>query len=190
MEAIINRFLSIGYGYGDGSGDGDGYGSGSGYGSGDGVSKYNGQNVYLVDGVSTIINSVRGNYAKGFILSGDLTLKPCYVAKVGDYFAHGETLKGALRDAQQKYNSNLSEEERIDMFVNEFKQGEKYPAKKFFDWHNILTGSCELGRKEFCRERDIDLNTDSFTIAEFIDLTKSSYGSEMIKQVEKRYSNN
>ena len=54
----------------------------------------------------------------------------------------------------------------------------------FFEWHNILTGSCEYGRKSFIESNGIDIENDSFTIQEFINLTKNSYGSEIIKKLE------
>ena len=183
-----------GYGDGDGSGygdgDGSGYGSGYGYGYGDGSGDGSGlktiknQKIYMVDDTETIITSIKGNIAKGFIVKKDLTLKPCYIAKSGNHFAHGETIKQAVADAQSKALQDLSVEERIDMFKQEFTdQNKKYSASKFFEWHNILTGSCEYGRKSFIENNGIDIEKDSFTIQEFIDLTKNSYGSEIIKQL-------
>ena len=70
-----------GDGYGDGSGDGSGYGDGYGYGygSGYGIKRINGEDVYIIGGVQTIIKSLRGNVAKGFILNSDCSLEPCYV---------------------------------------------------------------------------------------------------------------
>ena len=113
----------VGYGssFGDGSGSGAGYGSnfgdgdGSGYGYGDGIVEYNHQKVYKIDGVSTIIDSVHGNYANGKILRDDLTVRECFIAKCGNFFAHGETIKQALSDASEKYNENkpLSETDRM-----------------------------------------------------------------------------
>ncbi|MBQ1295079.1 MAG: hypothetical protein IIY21_13640, partial [Clostridiales bacterium] len=84
-----------GYGDGDGSGSGDGYGDGYGY----NIEYFNSQRVYKIDDINTLIDSVHGNYAKGRILCDDLTTKDCYVAKCGNYFAHGETLKQAMSDA-------------------------------------------------------------------------------------------
>ena len=63
MEDRIKQFLNIG------SGDGDGYGDGDG--SGDGVKSINGNPIYVVDNIPTIITNVKGNIAKGlsFILT-------------------------------------------------------------------------------------------------------------------------
>ena len=175
-----------GYGYGDGYGDGYGSGSGSGYGYG--VKTYNGQKVYIIDGLETIIESIKANYSKGFILNKDLTLKPCYIAKTGDCFAHGGTLKDAVRDATKKYTHTLPVEERIKSFTQQFKKGTKYRAEEFFNWHNTLTGSCEFGRKQFCFDNVINVSTDKLTVEEFIKLTKNSYGKDIILQLEKEYN--
>ena len=183
-----------GSGYGDGSGSGSGsgsgYGDGSGYGSGDGsgygIKSINGQLIYVIDSTPTIIESAVSNYAKGFVLLYDLTLKPCYIAKVGDYFAHGATLKQAFEDATSKYSKNTPLEDRINLFLEHFKIDKTYLAIEFFKWHNTLTGSCEFGRRNFCQERGIDIDKDYLTITDFIRLTENSYGSEVIKLLKEK----
>ncbi len=174
-----------GYGYGDGSGYGFGDGFGDGY--GDGLLQYNNHKIYYIDSMPTIIKSIIANYAKGYILQKDLTLKECYIAKVGNYFAHGETLKKALDDATEKYNNNLSIEERISLFISHFEKDKVYKAKEFFEWHNTLTGSCEFGRKDFCKSHNIDIEEDWITPDDFIRLTINSYGSDIIKQLKQQY---
>ena len=170
-----------GYGYGAGSGDGAGYG----YGTGTGLNKINGMIVYLVDGIQTIITTIKNNnIAKGFILNDDLTLNKCFVVKRNNLFAHGETLHDANQALNDKLFDNTSEEERIEEFLNEFEIDKKYPVMKFFEWHNRLTGSCEMGRKTFAKNRNIDLEHDELTVCEFIELTKNDYGGEVIKTLE------
>ena len=88
-----------GSGFGDGSGDGYGSGSGSGNGFGDGINTFCGKKVYIIDDMQTIIESVRGNIAKGYILQSDLTLTPCHVVKENGKFAHGNTLREARSNA-------------------------------------------------------------------------------------------
>ena len=184
-----------GYGAGSGYGDGDGSGAGSGYGDGDGagdgygdgagLNKINGMIVYLVDGIQTIITTIKNNnIAKGFILNDDLTLNKCFVVKRNNLFAHGETLHDANQALNDKLFDNMSEEERIEEFLNEFEIDKKYPVMKFFDWHNRLTGSCEMGRKTFAKNHNIDLEHDELTVCEFIELTKNDYGGEVIKMLE------
>ena len=185
-----------GYGYGsgdgdgsgDGSGSGDGDGSGSGYGDGDGdgIRKYTNHHVHYIDGVPTIIYSVKGQVAKGAIIKGDLTLKDCYIAKVGNFFAHGSSIEGSVSDAQAKYNENRPLKDRISDFVSNFNGTDRYPASEFYKWHTTLTGSCSLGKDNFIKEHNIDLN-DKMTVHEFINLTKNAYGSDAIKQLAKYY---
>ena len=174
-----------GSGYGYGSGSGDGYGSGDGDGSGDGVKTFCGKRVYLIDGVQTIIESVRGNVAKGYILQNDLTLTRCCVVRENDKFAHGSTLREAYEALQEKLYDDSTEKERILKFRNHFPDfSKKYPARELFIWHHVLTGSCKAGREAFCRDRGIDVDKDEFTIHEFIGLTENSYNGDIIKKLK------
>ena len=173
-----------GYGYGYGYGDGSGDGSGDGYGDGDGVKTFCGKNVYPIDGVQTIIESVRGNIAKGHILQNDFSLTPCFVVKENGRFAHGSTLRGAFEALQEKLYDDSTEEERIRKFREHFTDfSKRYPARELFVWHHVLTGSCKAGREAFCRDKGIDVDKDEFTVYEFIALTKDSYGGETIKKL-------
>lgn len=94
--------------YGYDSGYGYGYGSGSSYGydicngpSAD-LLKFNGVDIYSIDGVPTIITNIKNNFAKGAIVNKDFTLTPCYIVKGHNLFAHGETLKKALKNLQDE----------------------------------------------------------------------------------------
>ena len=192
-----------GYGYGSGSGDGsgsgsgdgDGYGSGSGDGSGsgsgygDGIKSYNGRPVYMIDGVRTLIDEVNGRFAKGNIIKGDMTLEECWIVKVGRSFAHGKDIHVAHTEALAKHQQNLPVEERIDSFVAEHPDMDvRYDASDLFRWHNVLTGSCEMGRRSFCRDHGIDIDKDSFTVEEFVKLTCYAYGKDVIRQLADRLS--
>ena len=211
MEALTaERFLSPGYGSGSGDGSGDGDGDGSGYGrgygigygdgygdgrgdgygdgrgDGYGISRLAGNTVHQIDGVSTIIKSIKGDVAKGFILQVDLTLKPCWIAKVNGHHAHGETLEQAVRDAQNKAFEDMDEDDRIEAF-REFAVGrDTFTGYELFEWHGKLTGSCEMGRKSFVDERSIELDK-SYTLAWFVNLTKRSYGGDVIARLEDQH---
>ena len=181
-----------GFGDGDGSGFGDGDGGGSGFGDGDGedngdshIKCLNGQKVYYIDSISTLIDSVHGNYAKGRILDDDLTTKDCFIAKCGNFFAHGETLKQAQSDAREKYEENAPIEERIARFNEQYPDRDvKVPASELFSWHHILTGSCLMGRKQFCEEKGLDYQNGQYTVNEFIQLTRNAYGGNVIILLE------
>ena len=182
-----------GYGSGDDSGSGSGDDSGSGYGygygddSGDGVKEVNGDTVYIVDYVPTIIKSVRDNIAQGFILQRDLTLKPCYIVKEQNMFAHGDTLHDAFTALQEKLYDNSTEEERIEAFRKKFPEYDTlYPNRDLFAYHHVLTGSCRMGRESFCKDKGIDLD-GSTTVREFVELTKDSYGGDVICKLPEVY---
>ena len=111
-----------GFGYGDGYGSGfgsgngisddygDGFGSGNGisddygdgFGDGFGIKSINNQDIYIVDGMPTIITALFVNCAKGFIVGSDFTLKPCYIAKSGDIIALGKTFREAVAAIKEK----------------------------------------------------------------------------------------
>ena len=180
-----------GYGYGAGagagygSGAGAGYGSGAGYGFGDGayIKFFCGSPVFIIDRIPTIITAVFGSYAKGYILEQCLTLTPCYIAKQESHFAHGKTLSEAVSTVAEKAFEDMPEGDRIAEFWKCHENGVKYPARDLYDWHHRLTGSCEMGRNTFAAEHGIDLNSDTFTVAEFVELCGKSYGGEIIRKL-------
>jgi len=115
-----------------------------------------------------------------------LTINYCFVVKQNNLFAHGETIKKAIEAMQEKIFEDMDEDERINLFLDSYNLKDKYPAKSFYSWHNKLTGSCEFGRKQFAQDHGIDLDIDEFTVKEFINLTKNSYGKEVILKIAKR----
>lgn len=196
-----------GYGSGDGSGDGGGYGSGygsedgSGYGRGDGrgygrghgsgdgsgIKSYNGKPVYVIDGVQTMIDQVRGNVAKGKIVNADLTTTPCWIAKQDGRFAHGATLREARESLLEKLFDDMPEAERLSAFVQAHEPGKLYPNTDYFSWHHRLTGSCEMGRRQFARDHGIDVEHGSMTPEAFIRLTVTSFGGSTIAKLREFY---
>lgn len=210
LETRIKTFLNISSGCGDGSGDGCGFGDGSGYGCGygcgcgfgsgdgcgdgcgfgDGIKEMNGDKVYVIDDVPTIIKSVRDNIAQGFILNNDLTLQPCYIVKEQNHFAHGDTLHDAFMSLQEKLYDDSTEEERIEAFREKFPDYDTpYPNRDLFAYHHVLTGSCRMGRESFCKDKGISLS-DSTTVRQFVLLTKNSYGSVTIRKLPQAYGIN
>ena len=182
----------FGFGFGYDSGDGSGYGCNLGYSYGDGhdngrgddVKSFNGDNVYMIDGIPTIIKAIHGNIAKGFILNSDFTLEETFVVKGDNQFAHGENLHEAVLSLQEKLYDDSTEEERLEAFKEHFKDFvQLYPAKELFHWHHVLTGSCKQGREAFCRSHGIDLGKDFFTIDQFVRMTKDSYGGDIVEKL-------
>ena len=186
-----------GDGYGDGSGDGsgsgygDGSGSGDGYGDGDGssygVKVVNGDKVYMIDNTPTIFKSIRENVAQGFIVQSDLQLKPCFVVKENNKFAHGNTLRDAFTSLQEKLYDDSTEEERIEAFKKKFPEYDvKYDNRDLFAYHHVLTGSCRMGRESFVSDRGLSLDGKT-SVREFVELTKNAYGGDIIKKLPSAY---
>ena len=175
LDEKIKAFLTVSYGDGFGSGDGDGDGSG--------IKSFNGAPVYRIDGVNTLIRSVHGNTARGAIVNVDLTLTPCYIVKQDNIFAHGETLREAMEALRDKLFEDMPEDERIDTFLRETDREKMYPTQYFYDWHHRLTGSCDMGRKQFALDHGVDLEHGMMTLTEFLELTKDAYGGDVIQKV-------
>ena len=137
----------------------------------------------MVDGIATTIRHIHGNTAKGTIVNNDLTETPCFIVKEGKYFAHGKTLAEANAALQDKLFDEMPAEKRIAAFWDCHKKGVKYLTKDFFEWHHKLTRSCLMGRQQFTKDHDVDLEGE-MTVEEFIALTKNACGGDIIRKLE------
>ena len=185
---------SYGEGYSSGRGHGavynedykfepaaNGYGCGNSYGCG--LKSINEHAIHIIDNMPTIITSIHNNIAKGFVVRTDLQLIPCYIVKDGNKFAHGETLRDAFDSLQEKLYDDSTEEERIEAFKKKFPEYDvKYNNKDLFIYHHVLTGSCKMGREAFMSNNGLSLDGKT-SIREFVELTKDSYGGEIIKKL-------
>ena len=199
LGAGVQKNYACGYGTAvpDGDGRGKGVGVGSSFVVNDDYIPYgedtpcgvfevkaiNGYVVHLIDDMPTIITSVRGNVAQGFIVQSDLQLKPCYVVKENNKFAHGETLHDAFSSLQEKLFDDSSEEERLDAFKKKFPEYDvKYDNRDLFKYHHILTGSCRMGRELFVSKMGLSLDGKT-SVREFVKLTKYAYGGYIIQKL-------
>ena len=177
LDADNNNYN--GYGYSDGSGIGRG--------SDFGVKDINGNIVYIIDDIPTIITSVRNNIAKGFIVKNDLQFEPCYIVKENNEFAHGDTLKDAFMSLQEKLYDDSTEEERIEAFKKQFPEYDvKYNNRDLFVYHHVLTGSCRMGREAFVSNKGLSLDGKT-SVREFVKLTQDAYGGDIIKKLPEAY---
>lgn len=179
-----------GNGYGNGCGDGNGYGDGSGDGDGIKINIFNKQKVYEIDTISCIFISIHQNVAKVLTISKKtFETKEQYVVKYNNLFAHGDSIKKAKEDVERKYLSTLDIESKLKEFVNTFELNKNYSNLDFYNWHTILTGSCDSGKNMFIQDKGISLQGE-MTIKEFINLTQDNYKSQIIKQLKKKYDKN
>ena len=172
MESVKD-FLAVDYGSGYGSGYGD-------------IKCIFGKEVHVIDGVPTLIDRVRFGYAVGHILNSDLTLTPCFVAKSGNYFAHGNTLREAQNAVTDKVLQNKTEEERIEAFWACHNTTDKYRGQDLYDWHHRLTGSCEMGRQRFIKDKGLKIDAE-YTVEEFVEICKDAYGGRTIRRLADRW---
>lgn len=172
LQEKIKAFLSVDHGYGYGYG----------------LKAFCRKPVYRIDNTPTILTSIHNNVAKGFILMSDFSLRPCFVVKGNRMFAHGETLRDAMDALTEKMFEDMPEEERIAEFIKAHPdKGKAYPNQDLFDWHNRLTGSCEMGRKTFIQDKGLSLDGES-TVTFFIELTKNAYNGSVIRNLEAAYN--
>lgn len=183
---VMGHWYRYSDGYGDGKGNG--YGDGIGNGCGSGISEINGYKVYSIDDTPTIITNVRNNLAKGYTIRGNTQLVPCYIAKVGNYFAHGETIHEAMQAATEKHEENRPLEERIADVIKKYATLDTVvPHKELYSLHHVLTGSCKFGRDEFAKAHNLDPNKGEMTMRKFIELTKSTFGGDVIRKLEQTF---
>lgn len=174
------------FGYGRGEGAGRGFADGTGDGAGlyNVIQTFNAYRVYVIDGIMTIIYSVHRNCAKGAIIRDNLTTRPCYVARVMDSFAHGDTLRKAYNEATYKAMMFAPVDTRIEMFKEKHpSKSIKYSGRDLFYWHGVLTGSCEFGRYEWCRSKGLSPDSSRLTVPEFCRLTCTAYGGSIIRKL-------
>lgn len=194
-----------GYGRGEGSGAGCGEGEGEGEGAGRGVGRrggygYGAGNCYGeiwkldnklcliadIDNTRTALHSIKKvdnfHILTGFIV-GDDSLSKTYVVVRNGYFAHGETIKDAMQDCLHKELSSLNFDDMVSKIKSTYDLSNKIPAQELLLIHRAVTGSCRQGCQEWINQHRIDLDRDSFTMNEFYDLVKTSYGSDSIRKL-------
>lgn len=194
------------YSYGRGNGKGEGIGTGNiigraniiGIGSEynqisennlNGILSVDGRKIYIIDEIPTAIDNIKGNIAIGKILQADMSWKQCYIARVGNSFAHGETSHEAFKDATAKDLVDMPFAVKIKRFKERFPSlDDTAQVSEFYNWHNTLTGSCKMGRKHWLNEHGYNMDTDISTVRNFLEQTKNDYGSNVITKVLELYN--
>jgi hypothetical protein len=105
----------------------------------------------------------------------------------GKWAYHGASLKECIKGVEQKIIKSLGFVEACKKFMKRFpKLNQQYSVGVLQEWHNILTNSCEPGRKGFLKLHDKKL-TDRVTLQTFFDTTKGAWGGDKIAELEKMY---
>ena len=150
------------------------------------IKLFNNQPVYYIDGRRVIFDQIHGNFAKCTIISIDLTTYKAWLVKDFGFVAFGKTIKEAYNNVKLKSWQTIPLEERIQQFVDTHPLDKMFPNKELFEWHDILTGSCMVGKYQFCRKQNVDLSKETTTL-DFLNLVKNHYKSDIIQQVLNKY---
>lgn len=76
-------------------------------------------------------------------------------------------------------------ENRVKKFKAEFPDyDKKVEAQRLFEWHHILTGSCLMGREQFCKDRGIDYKHGMYSVNEFLKICEGAYGWEQVREIK------
>jgi len=155
-----------------------------------GIKVLRGKPVYSIDDIPTIIENVRGNIAKGYIVKPDLSLMECYIVKVGNVFAHAKDAHAAYTEARDKaikYGCVECVADYANYVVSKYPDVDaQIDRKEIYELHNIITGSCDLGRKEFLEAHGLTLE-GTISMREFLNLVKYAYGKERIAVIAEKY---
>ncbi len=146
---------------------------------------YRGQTIRLknVDGYTMLIGSERqlGNitlYRARYFGGGDLDqLKVCYVAHEGDYYAHGDDAKQAMRDLRFKIM-------QADFDPEELVAEVKARGTVTFNDYRLLTGACESGLTHGLAQLGAE-GAEEMPLTDALNLCRGNYGGdEFIKLFE------
>ena len=146
---------------------------------------YNGEPVYVVDGIPCVFQSIHDTLAKVAVISKtDFTSQTAFIAQFNGFFAHGETVRDALLSAKEKYYRNIDFEAKKAELKALFSRSadKKLSVRTLYEWHGMLTGACCFGRDEFIRTHTFKYD-DRLTLKEFVNLTAAHFGGEKIKEL-------
>ena len=115
----------------------------------------------------------------------DMTTRPCYIAKEGRSFAHGDTLRDAQTALWEKLFDDMPLADRITAFLACHTLTDEYPNRDLFEWHHRLTGSCLAGRKAWVQNHGIDMG-GSTTVVDFIRLCEDDFGRDAIRALKEK----
>ena len=101
---------------------------------------------------------------------GDLgKLKRCYVAQLGEHFAHGKTVEKAMRDVRFKWMEREFDQEEL---VAEIKARGTVLIEDF----RLVTGACEEGTRHGMEQAGLDPDADELPLAVVLGAAFGSYG--------------
>ena len=120
-----------------------------------------------------------------------MTFSDCWIVREGNRFGYGKDLHDTYMAAQRESAMDLPKEERLKMFVQRFPSpDEMIHIKELYHWHHALTGTCKVGRDEWCKRHGFNIERNGFaTVRQFVNLTKREMGGDIIMELKNYYKN-
>ena len=111
-------------------------------------------------------------YRAKYFGGGDLdSLKRCHIANIGEYWAHGDSLEQALRDARLK-------QMQADFDVEDLIAEVQKTGKVTFNQYRLVTGACESGLRHGLEEMGLSGDLDEMSLEEALERSKGKFGGE------------
>jgi len=137
------------------------------------ISFQNGKYI-KIDGIFTEVVNHKGNVWRVKKLNNT---KEFYLVTDGaGKYAHGDTLEQAREDLVYNISESADKNKYQKLTLNStlsFEEG--------VEAYRVITGACSFGVKDFVTTKGVEKDK-AYSVAEIIELTKGSYGSESFKQ--------
>jgi hypothetical protein len=139
--------------------------------------EYQGEVIRLkrIDGSTMLILSDRQTgeytiYHAAYFGGGDMAkLKRCWIAQLGEHFAHGSTVEKAMRDVRFK---SMEREFDQDDLVAEIRRRGTVMIEDF----RLVTGACEEGTRQGMKQAGLDPDADELPLNIVLGAAFGSYG--------------
>ncbi|QDT41041.1 hypothetical protein Pan241w_11000 [Gimesia alba] len=144
---------------------------------------YQGDSIYLetIDGAamqrlssSHIKNGCE--YYKAAYFNGRGDGDRCFVARCGEYTAHGDSLATAIRDVRFK-------EQQANFNADELVKQIKSRGVVTFNDYRLLTGACESGLRAGIKSLGLPEDTQELPLERVIELCDGQYGGDTIREL-------
>jgi len=131
--------------------------------------------IKIIDGIATVVRKKRklGEFQiyQGKIFNNN---EKCFVAERGEVFAHAQTSKQAVEDANFKY---LSHNYDISYVTEEINKTKTMSVSQF----RLITGACKMGCDNFLKNKNIQETI--LPLEKALVLIKDQYGWDRIKEL-------
>lgn len=159
----------------------------------EGLYKYDGHVVYHLDNLPVILYTVIGNAAYGALIKPDMTIEKGIIARYGNSYAFAPKARDAYNAARElsiKRGWEHFEKDPVAFMLKNYPDPDMLVDRKvLLELHNVLTGSCIDGRKDFIKENNISLE-GTMTLRDFFQLCKYTFGREILAKVAAAYDIN